>query len=86
MARRRRIYVPKWVRAFVIPLLVVLWGFVTYLAFYTEQGRAEMGVIGWLFLTVILLLIGGMLWLMSSGKLPAYEIEEDEDENGSPHT
>ncbi|MGH7544584.1 MAG: hypothetical protein ACREKI_00210 [Gemmatimonadota bacterium] len=80
VAKMRRVYLPKWIRAFVFPLLVLLWGFATYQAFYTEQGRAEMGAVGWLVVTLVFLLIGAMLWLMSSRKLPAYLIEEDDEE------
>lgn len=76
----KRVYLPKWVRAFVFPVLLALWGFLTYQVFFTSQGRAEVGTIGWLVLSLVFALIGAMIWLMTSGKLPAYLIEDEDDE------
>ncbi len=76
---------PRWVRWPLIPVLAVLWGVMTYVAFATPGGGEELGMLEWLVITVVLLLVGGMIWLMSSGKLPAYIIElEDEEVRGGP--
>lgn len=77
MPRRSKVFLPKWMRWFVIPLLLVIWVMITYQAFWTTQGREELGLVGWLGITVICGLIGIVVWLMSSGKLPAYIIEDD---------
>lgn len=36
-----------------------------------------MGTVGLPLLTILFLGIAGMLWLMTSGKLPAYTMEEE---------
>lgn len=62
------------------PGTYVVWGLITYSAFYTEEGRSEVGLVGWLLVSAMIVLIGVMIWLMSSGKLPAYIIEAPDDE------
>ncbi|HXV86275.1 MAG TPA: hypothetical protein VD793_06235 [Gemmatimonadales bacterium] len=79
MAKRMKVYLPRWVLAITIPILGVVWGVITYLAFGTTQGE-QLGVPGWLGLTVLLILVGIMMWLMT-GRLPAYLIEMDEDKS-----
>ena len=80
MGTRSKVYLPKWMRWFISPLLLVGWALVTYQAFGTTAGRDELGVIGWLAITVILVLIGGVVWMMTSGRLPAYVIEHERDD------
>lgn len=80
MAKRMRVFLPSWVRWVLLPVLLLVWGLVTYSTFFTAEGRAELGLVGWLLVTAILLVIGVMVWLMASGRLPAYIIEaEDRD-------
>ena len=79
MGKRMKVYLPRWTRWMVLGLLVVMWGFVTYTAFFTAQGRRDMGWGMWGFVTAVLVAAGTMMWLMSSGKLPAYIIEEEDD-------
>lgn len=77
-----RAYLPEWTTKVVIPILGFVWGVVTYITFGTPKGREEPGLIGWAAMTVLVVVIGVMLWLMASRKLPAYVLEvEDEDEN-----
>jgi hypothetical protein len=41
--------------------------------------------VGWAVATIVLALVGVMLWLMSTGRLPAYIIEiEDSEEPRKP--
>ncbi|MEX1187454.1 MAG: hypothetical protein WEA80_12760 [Gemmatimonadaceae bacterium] len=81
MAKRMKAYLPKWILWIIVPMLLVMWGFVTYSAFGTASGREELGVIGWLLMTLVFALVGTILGLMASGKLPAYIVElEDDDE------
>lgn len=80
MPRQMKVFLPPWVRWILVPMLALMWGFVTYSAFFTPEGRAEVGLVGWALVTLVLFLIGLMIWLMSSGKLPAYIIESPDDE------
>jgi len=88
MTKRMKAYLPKWILAVILPIIILVWGLVTYLTFGAESPNEQLSVAGWAVMTVILVLVGVMLWLMSSGRLPAYIVEvEDEDEtrkSGSP--
>ena len=78
MPKRRKVYLPKWVAWFSQLFIVPIWAWVTYLVFFTEKGRADLGLGGWLLLTLVLAAASAMLFLMSYAKLPAYIIEEEE--------
>lgn len=41
-----------------------------------------MGLTGFAFMTAIFLGVAVMIWLMTSGKLPAYTMEEEIEEDG----
>jgi len=79
MGRRMKVYLPPYMRWVVATFLAIVWGLITYQTFCTEQGRQELGVLGWALITVLLLGVGGLIWAMAAGKLPAYIIEEDDD-------
>ncbi|HEY4526653.1 MAG TPA: hypothetical protein VJK53_02295 [Candidatus Paceibacterota bacterium] len=83
MKKTKKIFLPKWQRWFLIPLLALIWGFVTYLNFFGPvESREELGTVGYVVMSAILLGVGVMMWLLSSGKLPAYIIEEDDETQG----
>ena len=85
MAKKMKVYLPRWVLWILLPLLTLIGGIITYAAFGTASGREELGIVGWLGGTLVLLLVGVMLWLMASGRLPAYIIEvEDSDDSSKP--
>jgi hypothetical protein len=84
MPRRMKIFLPRWVMWFILPLLILVWGVITFIAFATPAGQDELGLFGWIGLTLVLLLIAVMMLLMSSGKLPAYLIELEDDDNAPP--
>jgi hypothetical protein len=78
MGRIRRIYLPLWV-AWFSPLFVLpVWSFMTYQAFFTEKGRAELGIAGWMLATFVMAAVSTMLFLMGFRRLPAYIVEESE--------
>jgi hypothetical protein len=79
VGKKMKVYLPGWTLWIVMPILALVWGVMTYVTFGTPQGRAEPGVLGWLVLTVILGLVGVMVYLMASGRLPAYIIDMDDD-------
>lgn len=80
MGQRSKVFLPPWMRWFIMPILLLVWAMVTYDTFGTAGGPQELGLFGWLGITLLLALIGGVVWLMAAGKLPAYVIEHEDDE------
>lgn len=80
---KRKVYLPKWQRWFIVPFFVGMWGFITYLEFFSPDNTEKMGVIGYIFMTGLFLGLSVMMWLMTTGKLPAYIMEDDEDDSKS---
>ena len=79
MGRKLKVYLPPYMRWVVMGFLAIAWGVITYQTFGTEQGRQEIGVLAWALISVLLLGVGGLIWAMAAGKLPAYIIEEEDD-------
>ncbi len=85
MTKRMKAYLPRWILAVVLPIILLVWGLVTYLTFGATSPSEQLSVGGWAVMTVILVLVGVMLWLMASGRLPAYIVEVDDgDETRKP--
>lgn len=80
MPKKMKAYMPRWALWFIGPLLLLVWGFITYLVFATDAGREDPGVLGWAVVTGVVALVGGMMWAMATHRLPAYEIEIEDDE------
>lgn len=81
MKKIHKVYLPKWQRWFLIPLFVLVWSMITYLKFFARPaGKDQLPTPVYIILTIIFLGIGIMMWLMTSGKLPAYMMEIDDDE------
>ena len=78
--KTKKIFLPRWQRYFVLPFIGGVWTFVGYLEFFSAEA-GELGVIGFVLLTLLFLGIGVMLWLMTSGRLPAYTMEEETEES-----
>ena len=74
MAEEETVFMPKWYGWFITIMLVPIWIWITYSAFYTEQGAEELGLIGWSVMTFMFLIIIIVMWLMAYRKLPAYFI------------
>jgi hypothetical protein len=75
MTRRMKAYLPRWVRWIVFPMLGLVWAVITYVSL------DEIGVAAWAGVSLVLVLVGVMLWLMTSGRLPAYIVEIDDTED-----
>jgi len=71
----KKVFIPKWQRWLFVPLFLLIWAFITYLEFFSEVA-GELGIIGYLFMSALFLGLGVAFWLMTSGKLPAYYIED----------
>lgn len=86
MTQRVKVFLPRWILWTVLPILLLMWGLVTWAAFGTTEGQSELGLIGWLGVTGVLVLVGVMLWLMTSRRLPVYviEIDDADDESARP--
>lgn len=74
MAEEETVFMPKWYGWFITIMLVPIWIWITYSAFYTEQGTEELGLVGWSVMTFMFLIIIIVMWLMAYRKLPAYFI------------
>ena len=77
MGKRSKVYMPRWYRWFILPMLLFVWIVITYAAFFSPS-REEDGLLAWIIATPILVGVGIVMWLTSSGKLPVYIVEEDD--------
>ena len=59
--------------------MVLIWAFITYMEFFNAANDEKMGIIGYVLMSLLFLGIAEIMYLMTSGCLPAYEIEEDKD-------
>ena len=82
MAKIKKVFLPFWQRKVMVPLFFIIWLFVTYEEFFGPSA-GELGMIGYLVMTLIFLGLVVMMWLMTGGKLPAYVIKEEDDNNDS---
>lgn len=58
---RRKVYLPKWYRWFIIPFVFVMWGFLTHQAFVVG-GEEGPELVIWLVTTVVLAVIAVVIW------------------------
>lgn len=63
-----------------VPLFIGIWAFITYMEFFNPENTDKLGTVGYIFMTALFLGLGIMMWLMTTGKLPAYIIEEQNKE------
>jgi hypothetical protein len=81
MKKTKKIFMPKWQRWYVTPILVGIWVLITYIEFFSESSGDELGLVGYLIMTAVFIGAGVVTWLMTGGKLPVYVIHEEEDED-----
>ena len=81
MKTYKKIYLPKWQRWFILPFFVGMWLFFTYMEFFNPENSEKMGSVGYLFFSALFLGLTIMMWLMTSGKLPSYIVEEEEEKD-----
>ena len=79
MKIEKKVFLPKWQRWFIAPFFIGIWLFITYMEFFNQNNTEKMGLVGYIFMTALFLGLAIMMWLMTSGKLPAYIIEETEE-------
>lgn len=80
MTKIKKVYLPRWVSWFSILLIVPMWLWVSYSVLTHGEARSDLGFFGWVVMTVVLLGVAVMLYLMGHRKLPAYVIEEEEED------
>ncbi len=76
MTKMRKVYLPRWVAWFSQLFIVPIWILATRQVFFTEKGRADLGVDGWIIMTLVMVAVSVMLFLMGYRKLPAYLVED----------
>lgn len=79
MKKQTKAFMPSWVGWLLIPVLVLIWGLITYQTFGTPGDGREIGLVEWTVITLVLLIVGIAVLLMASGKLPAYIIKTNDD-------
>lgn len=82
MGELRKVYLPPWMTWFGLVLLLPMWLWITYQTFFTGGGAEDVGVGGWLAVTVVMVVVGAVMYLMGRRKLPAYLIEMEEGDDG----
>ena len=76
MKTKREVFLPKWQRWFIVPFFIGMWLLFTYIEFFDPNASDKMGLVGYIFMSILFLGLSIMMWLMTSGKLPAYIIKE----------
>lgn len=80
MTRLRKVYLPKWMTWFGLLFLVPTWALITYQVLFV--GDSEIGIVGWILVTVFFAIMAVVLILMGRRELPAYLLEVDEQDGG----
>lgn len=78
MSPRSKAFLPGWVAWVIVPVVVLAWGLMSWRYHETD----EVALVEYLLVTAILAAVCVMIVLMAAGKLPAYVIEDEEDERG----
>lgn len=73
--RRVKAFLPNWVLWVAVPGLILMWVFVTFTTFRAGAPRTRYAIFRWLAATALFMLVGVLLWLLASGRLPAFLIE-----------
>jgi hypothetical protein len=81
--KKMKAFLPQWILWVVVPALLMMWALVTFSTFGTASPRSRYEIFRWLGATAIFALVGLVLWLMASGRLPAYVIEIEESDDRS---
>lgn len=80
MSAIKKVFLPKWQKKFIPPFFFLMWVFITYKNFFST-GKGEMSILEYLFMSLVFIGVGSVVWFMASGKLPAYIIKEETTED-----
>lgn len=76
----KKLYLPPWILWVFLPILALVWGMVTFSTFGRPLGQEPIGMLEWGLVSLFILAMGVVVWLMGTGRLPAYiMVEEDSD-------
>lgn len=78
MKKRYKVFLPKSLRWFMLPIFAFIWVMVTIAAFVTPGGEEGLGA--WIVTSVVLLFVGVLIWMQTSGRWPVYIVEAEEDD------
>ena len=78
--RRAKVFLPRWFRLVMTPFFILIWAVMTWGIWFSGEPREADEVWAWWLGTIALLFAAVLIWAVSSGKLPAYEIEFDDDD------
>jgi len=79
MKTKKEVFLPKWQRWFMVPFFIGIWLLITYMEFFNQANTEKLGLVGYIFMSLLFLGLSVMMWLMTSGKLPAYIIKETQE-------
>jgi hypothetical protein len=68
MSTRKKVFLPKWQRWFIIPFFIGIWLLITYMEFFSPKNSGEMGLVGYIFMSILFLGLAVMMWLMTKGR------------------
>lgn len=83
MPKTMKVFLPRWILWILLPLFALIWAIITYSAFATPSGREELGVVGWLGVTLVVAVVAVMVWLMATRRLPAYLVDVEDIDDSS---
>lgn len=76
MPSTRNVYIPRWTAWFGAVVVGLIWLWTSYRVWFTERGRSDLGIDGWIVMSLVFLVVLTILFLMGYRKLPAYQIED----------
>lgn len=79
----KKLFLPPWVLWVILPILVLVWGMVTFSTFGVPVGREPLALPEWGLVSLSILAVAVMVWLMGTGRLPAYIMEDADDEGAA---
>ncbi len=84
MTRRLKVFLPKWMRWFILALFAPIWGLMLYVTFLSPDRAGRLPPVGFVLVSITLLVVAVFVWLSSAGRLPTHVIEIEEDDVPRP--
>jgi hypothetical protein len=84
MTKRLKVYLPKWMRWFILALLAPVWGLMLYETIFGPDRADRLPPVGFALVSTTLLLVAVFVWLSSAGRLPTHIVEIEEDDAAKP--
>jgi len=81
MKTKKKIFLPKWQRWFIVPFFIGTWLFTTYMEFFNPGNTEKLGPVGFIFMTILFLGLSVMMWLMQAGNSPLISLKKQKRNN-----